>query len=299
MFNDLLYKTLLDNLYDGVYFTDTNRRIKYWNKGAERITGFSAGEVLGCRCADNILMHVDLDGNSLCINNCPLQATLIDQIQRHESLYLHHKEGHLVPIRVSIAPIFDDDGEVIGGLETFQDITHEMAAIKEVENLKEQVYIDSLTGIGNRRCCDKMLSRRFNELEFIDSSSLGIILFDVDYFKKFNDQYGHKIGDVVLKMVARTLMNSMRTYDFVGRWGGEEFMALTPNVRQDQIWQLAERHRHLVEQSSRSISNNKISITVSVGATLVNDNESQSDALARADALLYKSKESGRNCVSV
>lgn len=113
MFNDLLYKTLLDNLYDGVYFTDTNRCIKYWNKGAERITGFSSEEVLGYCCSDNILMHVDLDGNSLCLNNCPLQATLEDQIPRHDKVYLHHKEGHLVPIRVSIAPILGDDGEVI------------------------------------------------------------------------------------------------------------------------------------------------------------------------------------------
>ena len=299
MFEDHVYKTLLDNLYDGVYFTDLNRTIKYWNKAAERITGFAAEEVIGKRCSDNVLMHVDFEGNSLCLGNCPLQASLNDLESRQEKVFLHHKNGHLVPIRVSIAPICDEQGNVLGGLETFQDATHEMATLKEVETLKEQVYIDALTGIGNRRFCDMILEKRFRELQFSEINSLGIMLFDIDHFKQFNDTYGHKVGDIVLKMVARTLMNSMRTYDFVGRWGGEEFLAITPNVPQDQLWQLADRYRVLVRQSSCNISENTISITVSVGATLINENETHDDALARADALLYESKAAGRNCVSV
>lgn len=299
MFENGLYKTLLDNLYDGVYFTDLDRRIKYWNKAAERISGFSADEVLEKKCSDNVLMHVDFEGNSLCLGSCPLKESLQDSKPRQDKVYLHHKEGHLVPIRVSIAPICDEVGNVIGGLETFQDVTHEMATLKEVEVLKEQAYIDSLTKIGNRRYCDLMLEKRFRELQFSEEGSLGIMFFDIDHFKNFNDQYGHKVGDLVLKMVARTLMNSMRTYDFVGRWGGEEFLAITPNVPQDQLWRLADRYRTLVKQSSYNISEEKISITVSVGATLVHKNESKDDALARADALLYKSKSAGRNCASV
>ncbi len=76
--SDNLYHAILDNLYDGVYFVDRERKITYWNKGAERITGYSAGEVIGIRCSDNILMHVDTRGTLLCKDLCPLAATLLD-----------------------------------------------------------------------------------------------------------------------------------------------------------------------------------------------------------------------------
>jgi PAS domain-containing protein len=88
------YETLLDNLYDGVYFVDRERRITFWNKAAERITGFAKREVLGKRCADNLLRHVDHRGNSLCEGACPLSHTLGDGLFRSDTVFLHHQDGH-------------------------------------------------------------------------------------------------------------------------------------------------------------------------------------------------------------
>lgn len=296
--NDQLFRTLLDNLHEGVYFTDTHRRIQYWNRGAERITGFSAAEVLGRCCADNILMHVDRAGKSLCRGFCPLAATMRDGESRTDTLYLHHKEGHRVPVRVTTATIRDDGGKVIGGLETFHDATAEMSALAQVESLREQALLCPLTGVGNRRYADQMLSDKFAEMTR-DQTSLGLVFIDIDHFKSLNDRYGHKVGDVALKMVARTLAGAMRSYDFLGRWGGEEFIAILPGLHRPQLEDFAERLRALVEKSSATVSKGALLVTVSIGAVVVKPGDTVADTVARADAQMYASKREGRNRVSV
>ena len=99
------FSELLDNLTDGVYFVDRERRIVYWNKAAERITGFSKSEVIGCRCLDNILTHVNEEGGNLCHSGCPLAQTIEDGKSRKADVFLHHKDGHRQPVLVGVAPV--------------------------------------------------------------------------------------------------------------------------------------------------------------------------------------------------
>ncbi len=296
--NDQLYRTLLDNLSEGVYFTDTHRRIQYWNKGAERITGFRAEDVLDRCCADKILMHTDLEGKSLCHGFCPLAATMHDGKPRTERLFLHHKEGHRVPVSTTTAPIMNDAGVVVGGLETFHDVTTEMSALAQVETLKSQSLLCPLTGVGNRRYADQILKTKFDEMEQ-NNAATGLVFLDIDRFKSINDHYGHKVGDVALKMVARTLANAMRTYDFLGRWGGEEFIAVLPNMGKVQLGSFAERLRSLVEKSSAEVSKGSLVVTVSIGAVLATPGGKAEEAVAKADTLMYQSKQSGRNRVTL
>lgn len=296
--NDRLFRTLLDNLNEGVYFTDLHRRIQYWNKGAERISGFTSEEVMGRCCADNILMHTDLDGKSLCRGYCPLAATMHDGTQRASKLYLHHKDGHRVPVFATTAPISDAAGMVVGGLETFHDVTTEMSALSQVEYLKSQSLLCPLTGVGNRRYADQMLNSKMEERDRA-GGELGLVFMDIDRFKSINDRYGHNVGDVALKMVGRTLANAMRSYDFLGRWGGEEFIAILPNLRKLELEQFAERLRALVEKSSTDVSKGSLVVTISLGATVARPGERVAALVSRADALMYRSKTQGRNRVSV
>jgi len=98
---DGFYRTLLGNLYDGVYFVNRDCRITYWNSGAESIAGYSRSEVVGSRCSDNVLMHVDEDGQCLCQGlMCPLEETMSDGKSRTAEVFLHHRNGHRVPVRV-------------------------------------------------------------------------------------------------------------------------------------------------------------------------------------------------------
>ncbi len=87
------YSRIIDHLYDGLYFVDRNRVIQYWNRAAERITGYAAAEVVGRPCSDNILTHVTDNGDNLCMGACPLMATLKDGQMREASVFLHHKDG--------------------------------------------------------------------------------------------------------------------------------------------------------------------------------------------------------------
>ena len=98
------FQRIVDNLHDGLYLVDRNRVITYWNKAAERISGFAAADVIGKSCADNVLSHVDGKGCALCTGLCPLAETMCDGRLRQSEIYLHHKNGHRIPVAVRASP---------------------------------------------------------------------------------------------------------------------------------------------------------------------------------------------------
>jgi len=292
------YKTLVENLFDGVYFVDTENRITFWNKGAERITGYSAEEVQESRCSDNLLRHIDDNGNELCLSGCPLAATREDGITREVNVYLHHKEGHRVPVSVRVSPMYDERGRITGAVEIFSDNSKHRQIIMELESLKSEVYLDPLTEIGNRKYALERLQNRMNEFRAFNIP-FGVLFIDVDKFKNVNDNYGHEAGDLVLKMTARTAANLIRKVDVIARWGGEEFIAIIPAKDIKTVKTLAERIRVFIEKSWLEFSGTIIKVTISVGATLVQESDSSEDIIARADTLMYQSKTGGRNRVTI
>jgi diguanylate cyclase (GGDEF)-like protein/PAS domain S-box-containing protein len=292
------YKSLLDNLYDGVYFLDNDRKITYWNRGAERLTGYEGHEVLDCYCRDDILMHVDETGARLCETNlCPAVKTLSDGQSREEDVFLHHKKGHRVPVSIRVAPILSPDGLVVGAVEVFSDNSSKVQTRQTIEELRRIALLDPLTEVGNRRYAELNLKFRLAELERY-SRPFGILFIDIDNFKGINDRYGHDSGDDVLKMTAKTLQNSLRAFDLVCRWGGEEFLAIIINVDSDGLNIVGEKLRSMVEQSSITSNSHFIQATISIGATIAKENESSEELVRRADQLMYRSKTTGRNRVT-
>ncbi|MBN2027077.1 MAG: sensor domain-containing diguanylate cyclase [Actinobacteria bacterium] len=289
------YKDLLDNLYDGVYFVDADRRITYWNKGAERLTGYKGSEVIDCYCRDDILMHVDEKGNKLCDTSlCPAVKTLRDGRLREEELYLHHKGGHRLPVAIRVAPILSPDGNIVGAVEVFSDNTPRVISKQAIEELQRIALLDPLTEVGNRRYAEMNLKFRLAEQDRY-GWPFGILFIDIDDFKTVNDFFGHEVGDDVLRMTARTLSNSLRSFDLVSRWGGEEFLALIINVDSGSLLSVAEKLRRMVEQSSITWDSQNIRVTVSIGGTLALQSDSVESIVRRADELMYRSKQEGRN----
>ena len=295
---DVSHEHLLDSLFDGVYYVDTDRTITFWNKAAERITGFPKQEVCGACCADNILRHIDQDGNELCVGHCPLAATLKDGKNREAHVFLHHKDGHRVPVSVRITPVRDEKGTIIGAIEIFSDNSDRLELAKKVEDLKQAAYMDILTGIGNRRFCEQVIRTRLYEMQSF-KISFGIILFDVDKFKTFNDNYGHKTGDAVLRMMAKTVAGTLRQQDHVCRWGGEEFVAILSNTSLEILKKICERIRIFIEKSFIIEQEQKLNVTASLGATLSRKNDTMESLINRADRLMYDSKKMGRNCITI
>ncbi len=290
------YKTLLDNLHDGVYFTDRDRRIKYWNNAAGRITGFPSTEILGRCCADNILSHVDDQGKLLCLSDCPLMEAMAQKKPVEKEVFLHHKKGHRVPVLVRVSPILDEKGHVVGAVEAFSDNSSKMEALERLEELQKIAFVDPLTSVGTRRFGEDMLRSRLDESRRY-GWTFGILCVDLDLFKEINDRYGHDAGDEALALVARTLVANVRSFDFVARWGGDEFLVIVTNLSPEHLHALAEKLRSLVAASTLP-SAAGLQLTVSIGATFSRSSDSFKSLLKRADQLLYQGKAAGRNRVS-
>jgi diguanylate cyclase (GGDEF)-like protein/PAS domain S-box-containing protein len=292
------YRALLDNFFDGVYFVDRERLITYWNKGAERISGYSAAEAVGTHCHDELLKHVDEDGVRLCHGKCPVAQTIADGRGREAEVYLHHKAGHRVPVHVRVAPIVDAGGAVIGAVEVFSDNSAKMSALHRVQDLERVAYVDALTGLASRALTDITLRARLDEL-LRYGWPFGVLFIDIDQFKLVNDRFGHEAGDAILRVVGNTLRGGARTFDLVGRWGGEEFVAILANTDTHKLHAIADRFRALVETSVVSAAGAEHVVTISVGGTQASAGDTVEALIARADALMYASKQAGRNRVTV
>jgi len=284
--------SLLDELFEGAYCVDLNRVITLWNKGAEEITGFTAAEVIGKHCYDNILEHVDQSGRQLCYDGCPLHQTLEDGIIRKSDIFLQHKAGHRIPVSIKTIPLYDKE-EIKESLE-FMVRTSSINLENEAEKYKSLAMKDHLTGLPNRRYIDTYLDLKMKEYKTFDLP-FGIAFIDIDHFKVVNDTYGHDVGDEVLKMLARTYVNSTRGNDLIGRWGGEEFLAVFTNCQENVLASLINKIRMLVEHSTIKINDTELNVTISIGATMIKPDDTLESIIKRADTLMYKSKEDGRN----
>jgi diguanylate cyclase (GGDEF)-like protein/PAS domain S-box-containing protein len=293
------YKDIIDNLYDGVYFVDRERTITYWNKGAERITGYSASQTLGRACRDNLLNHVTANGTQLCLTSCPLAAAMEDGHEREAEVFVHHADGHRVPIVVRATAMRDENGTIIGAIESFSNNTSVIEARTKLRQLRRAAATDPLTGLGNRMHLEGRLSAMVAEQQR-NGSVAGLLFMDVDHFKKFNDLHGHNTGDDILRMVAKTIRYAVRGTDTVGRWGGEEFLAILYDVQDMEALQIpAEKIRALVEQSRLDMPDASLSITLSIGGTLIRAEDTPETIVQRADQLMYQSKQNGRNRVTL
>jgi diguanylate cyclase (GGDEF)-like protein/PAS domain S-box-containing protein len=287
-------ETVLDHLQDGVYLVDSERRVVYWNRAAERVSGYAEADMLGSFCSDNRLMHIDSHGNQLCLRQCPLSETMIDGKSREEDLFLHHKDGHRVPVHVHVSALRDSNGAIIGAAEIFTDHTRQQSLAKENERLRNLALLDEVTELGNRRYAEEHLHVLLSEAQRYNWS-LGVLVIDIDQFKEINDTHGHSIGDRTLRVVARALAGGLRSYDLICRWGEDEFVALVKHADIPLLRVVAEKLRMMVEHCSVPLEGKKLNVTVSIGGTVARSEDSSGSILVRLDDLLYQAKAGGRN----
>ena len=239
---------------------------------------------------------------------------IADGSERVAQVFLHHKAGHRVPVRVRAAPIRDGDGYIVGAVETFADNSAERAAQEQAETLERLALLDPLTGIGNRRYLEAQLEAQLDHTHRY-GWPLGVVFLDVDHFKRVNDTHGHLAGDEVLRVVARTMEGGSRSFDAVGRWGGEEFVVALTSITPPEAVAAGERLRTLIESASVPVEGRRplppvldprhsplhgqrLHVTVSVGVTCALPDDSLESLLNRADRLMYASKAAGRNQVT-
>jgi len=285
--------SMLDAVGEAVYHTDLDRRIVHWNAACARITGHEGATVVGRRCQDRIIRHVDAQGKDLCSSpDCPLLVPLRTGAPHQADLFLHHLDGHLVPVAVRTLVHRDAEDRPTGITQIFSE---RALGPKSRPDWRRVALTDALTGIGNRRAFRLAWGRAYRNLS-ARGQSFGLLMIDVDHFKRVNDSHGHALGDKVLRMVARTLAGCVRQNDLVVRWGGEEFLVLLSRADEELLADLAERLRSLVEKGWVALADGgHLGVTVSVGGTLVGQGDGPEESVGRADRRLFACKEAGRN----
>lgn len=296
MENEKLYLEIINNLCDGVYFVDAQRRITFWNKAAEDITGFKKEEVVGRCCQSNLLNHIDKEGRPLCLVGCPLYATIIDGHQRKDEVFLRHKEGHRIPILVNIFPIVEDEN-IIGAIEIFtpkSPIVYEDDLIERLSNLAMN---DQLTGLANRIKTESYIEYMLHEMKRFQNKFC-VVFLDIDDFNNFNDMYGHDKGDEILKKASKSIMHVVRNNDLFGRWGGGEFIGVFEIKNDYEAAIMAEKIRILVSKSEILHEDKMLSVTASLGVTIARGEDTIQSIVKRADMLMHQSKQKNKNRVT-
>jgi len=243
-------------------------------------------------------MHVDDSGRLLCGDVCPLTETMSDGVLREKAIWLHHRDGHRVPVQVRAAPIRDEAGHIIGGVEIFSENSEHNETRRRLEDLERLALLDAVTGLGNRHYLETWLGTRLDEMARY-GWVFGVLFCDIDGFKAVNDAHGHDVGDAVLRMIATTMQHALRGGDVVGRWGGEEFVAVVTHTDPAGMAATAERLRALAQRSALYLEAGAVRVTLSIGGTLAMPGDSIEALVARADGLMYQSKSAGRNRVTL
>lgn len=207
--NGLEAPAVLDSLADGAYITDVDRRIVFWNRAAERITGWTAGEVVGRNCRDNILVHIDKDGHPLCgQEHCPLHRSIVTAAASSHPLlvFAQAKSGKRVPVEVSVAPIRDRLGTVVGGVEVFRDLTVGMDDLLRAKAI-QHASLPSELPEDDRVMLDACYQPReivggdFYQFERLDEDRYAVLVADV---------MGHGIASALYTMQIRSLWEDHR-----------------------------------------------------------------------------------------
>lgn len=206
-------------------------------------------------------------------------------------------DGRIKYVNELCESFFDADGKPLRSVGTVQDITER----KHLElELTRQAHLDYLTGLSNRHHFMAQGKVELSRAIRYDTP-LSLLMFDIDFFKKVNDTYGHQVGDTVLQAVSKVCQDTMRQVDVVGRLGGEEFAVIFPETRSDEALEVAERLREAIAKTEVTIPVGlPIHLTVSIGVTTLSNKDVNIDMLLhQADKALYEAKETGRNKVCV
>lgn len=308
-YDHLFAVRLMQHLVVPTFVLDVKGNVVIWNKACERLTGIKAKELIGTKNHWQAFYEEPRD--------CLADILVNGRTSELENLYAHHttpEEGqyglsaenwcHMplaskqLYLAIDAGPIFDEAGQLIAVVETLRDMTEQKLAQNALQSLAHK---DGLTELSNRRAFDdKLLADCYHAQQ--TQTSIALLLLDVDYFKQYNDTYGHQMGDECLKGIAKAICDhALRPTDLAARYGGEEFAIILPGVDASGAQGVAERIRNSVfnlhYQHSASACAEYVSISIGVTSVIPNDDIEPNSLIAVADKALYQAKHSGRNRV--
>jgi diguanylate cyclase (GGDEF)-like protein/PAS domain S-box-containing protein len=292
------FRAALESLQTGVCVVDRDRKVRFWNDGAEKITGYLRQDVLGRFCGDILLIKAHEKKAALCEQSCPLLAAMRDGRARESRVYLHHRSGYAVPVTMRAVPIRDAHGHVVGATESFVERSWTSSRLRPDSNLIEGHGLDSLTHLPDGAFTNSYLLDR---LKFAGEHTIPFGLLDIqlDQLDALKATHGLDAVEAILNVVAHTLRNSLDPLDFVGRWSEDQFLAIVATCSEGDLLTIGERLKRLAHSSEIAWWGDQLSVTASVGGTVLQPGEPLIPLLERAGNALKQAVAQGGNCAIV
>lgn len=292
-------RAIVDTAADGIISTDTQGIIQSFNSSAETIFGYKAHEIIGQNLNQLVPASYHQEKHS-CIIQQYLESENVGAGEINNKCESEgiRKDNTTFPVSMAMSEI-RIEGQPVAFTSIVRDISQQKAMEARLQRL---ATLDALTGVGNRRSFDQALALEWSKA-YQNRQSLSLIFFDVDYFKLYNDTYGHQAGDECLTKVAETVKESLSvTSEYIARYGGDEFAILLPATEIKEATRIAEQICTMIQSlniphKSSSMSDN---VTLSLGVTSLVPNHGYDHRellLADADHALYEAKRAGRNQV--
>ena len=295
--NDILLKNILDDVPVGVYATDTNRRIFYWNKKAEMITGYSSSEIIGKSCYTSNLDHIDECGTELCHLSCPLFNSICENNINQAHVLVRHKDGYRIPIVVNTYPIFDKNNNIIGGYEIFYEDTTPMKCKMKDSFDKNKEFYDELTMLPNQKYLLNFINYKLIEFEKFDRP-FALLMGNLDNFTEFNKSYGFFNGDRILQNIAYNIKSNYRKADLIGRWKDDTFAGVFNMVGPSTAELVANKFYEWINDSDIEVDGKKVGVTISVGVVIVKHGDNVETLIERACELVKEAKKEKHNIIT-
>ncbi|MEG5018854.1 MULTISPECIES: EAL domain-containing protein [unclassified Microcoleus] len=290
-----LAQVTLQSIGDAVITTDAQGNVRYFNPIAERLTGWKNHEVQGVHFSTVFLIvdQVTREPVENPINKALLEERIVT-LANNTILIAH--DGTEYPIADSAAPIRDRQGQIIGAVMVFHDVTESRYLTRQ---LSWEENHDALTGLINRRRFEQHLVDAIASVKHSNHQH-ALCYLDLDQFKVVNDTVGHIAGDELLRQITALIQQGVRAHDMLARLGGDEFGILLTQCSLSQATQIAENLKNLVHQFRFIWNGQTFIIGVSIGVVAI-DQTSQNlmELLGAADAACYAAKARGRNCVHI
>lgn len=289
-----IYRNILDSLDLGVYLVDPERRITFWNTGAERISGYLRAETLGQPCHENMLVHCCENGELQCETHCPLRQTLEDGKSRQPILYLRHKKGHRVPVHVKTAVMRNSAGLIVGAAEFFGD---QFLAETAADGQSGFASLEA-AGTRSREHLEACLTRNL-EAFVHGGQKFGILLLHVDQWHDLRVTRGKEAADAAVRVVAETLHYSLHPADVFGRWNDGDFLVIVRDGSHRALELDADLLRNLAKNAQFRWWGDRVPITISAGGALVRSADTEDLMRRRAGAVLARCVELGGDRVAI
>lgn len=296
--NPEIYKTALDNLPLGVYMVDPEMRIVFWSQGAERISGYLAQDVLGRHCRERFLVDLDESNPVACGGACQLRESMRDGKLHEANVLLRHREGHLIPVHARATPLRNDSNKVIGATECFEESRFNGTSDRREKQGNSADRIDAATGLLD--IATTRLRLQESVAEFAEHHlPFCILIAEIDGLAGFKSVHGNDAVEAARIVVGQTLSNALRPTDIVGSWEENRFLAIVKNCDSAAARSVAERVRKIESYSAVEWWGDDLTVTVSIGGTVVRREDKVESLIARAQAALCQSVKQGGNRVAV